>query len=621
MSAAKIIPLQVFTLSITLQAPYLVHGNDAGRYGLHATLLRDHRRRPVLPGTLLAGRIAEVWKAHGSALGGADPYEWLGEPGEDEARQKGRRARLRVADLTLQTIDGEPFDLTKPTHEFDATRVQLDQDTGSVQHGALLAVERVSLPGAELTFEGEWHVRADQGEAETLRKQLLVALQLQTQIGAWRNIGFGRVLGVEVTRVLRQALRDGWCGPGPHPNPPPLGEGARLGAWADGRRRFALTSDDALCLSASTQRGNVFVSVDHVSGGTIKGVLARMLAERHGVKSLAALEDRLPLARCFDRVRVTHALPAKHAGKRPVPLPQSLVSLGDGKIRDAFQHAAPPDTLPGTVAFQTDWKDRDFKTASANQGWGETRSYLRVRTDIDSHGQAKDQALFAYDCRVAEAGTRWLFDIDLSAVPEADRRSVAESLNDLLAEGLAPIGKTDARATVAPCDAGAAWASGAPEALKVGDRVPVLLVSDAVLFPTTVIEVEPPQEVDLVRRYAEQFEALQREIVGADGEPPLRYRHHFATQRLAGGDFLHLRYGQGQPYRPLVLTEAGSVFVFEVVDVQRARVVLDHWQRCGLALPPQVREAHGADWTRHPYLPENGHGEVAVAPQHGFDPL
>ena len=604
-SRSNTIPLQVFTLSITLQAPYLVHGNDAGRYGLHATLLRDHRRRPVLPGTLLAGRIAEVWKAHGSALGGADPYEWLGEPGEDEARQKGRRARLRVADLTLQTIEGEPFDLTKPTHEFDATRVQLDQDTGSVQHGALLAVEQVSLPGAELTFKGEWRVRADQGEAETLRKQLLVALQLQTQIGAWRNIGFGRVTAVNVTRAEGAVT-------GGRPQP---------AAWANGRRRFALTSDDALCLSASTQRGNVFVSVDHVSGGTIKGVLARMLTERHGVKSLAALEDRLPLARCFDRVRVTHALPAKHAGKRPVPLPQSLVSLGDGKIRDAFQHAAPPDTLPGTVAFQTDWKGQDFEAASANQGWGETRHYLRVRTDINSHGQAKDQALFAYDCRVAEAGTRWLFDIDLSAVPEADRRSVAESLDDLLAEGLAPIGKTDARAEVTPCDAGAVWASGAPKALKAGDRVPVLLVSDAVLFPTTVIEVEPPQEVDLVRRYAEQFEALQREIVGADGEPPLRYRHHFATQRLAGGDFLHLRYGQGKPYRPLVLTEAGSVFVFEVVDVQRARAVLDHWQRCGLALPPQVREVHGADWTRHPYLPENGHGEVAVAPQHGFAPL
>ena len=605
MSADGIRPMQVFTLSITLEAPYLVHGNDAGRYGLHATLLRDHRRRPVLPGTLLAGRITEVWKAHGTDLGGADPYHWFGRPGPNEAIEEGRRSRLRVADLTLQAIDGEPFDLKKPTHEFDATRVQLDQDTGSVQHGALLAVEQVSLPGAELTFSGKWHVRADNGEAETLRKQLLVALQLQTQLGAWRNIGFGRVIKVDVTRTAEGGVTR-W---------PP-----QPGAWANGRRRFALTSDDALCLSASTQRGNVFVSVDHVSGGTIKGVLARMLAERHGVKSLDEL-PRLALARHFDRVRVTHALPANSDGGRPVPLPQSLVSLDDGKIRDAFRHAAPPDTPPGTVAFQTDWKGRDFKTASADQGWGETLPYLRVRTDINGEGQAKDGALFAYDCRVAEAGTRWLFDIDLSAVCERDRGSVAQSLDDLLAEGLAPIGKTDARATVEPCDAGTTWTSGAPKDLKVNDLVPVLLVSDAVLFPTTAIEVEPPAEVDLVKWYGQSFDALQREIVGEGSPLPLAYGHHFATQRLAGGDYLHRRYSQGQAYRPLVLTEVGSVFVFKVVDVAEARRVLDHWQQRGLALPPEVRKVHGADWKRHPYLPENGHGEVAVAPRHGFDPL
>lgn len=70
--------LHRFTLTVTLQAPYLVHGNDPGRHGLHATLLRDHRRRPVLPGTLLAGRIAEVWTAHGQELGGADADLWFG---------------------------------------------------------------------------------------------------------------------------------------------------------------------------------------------------------------------------------------------------------------------------------------------------------------------------------------------------------------------------------------------------------------------------------------------------------------------------------------------------------------------------------------------------------------
>ncbi|KDB50825.1 hypothetical protein X805_35690 [Sphaerotilus natans subsp. natans DSM 6575] len=606
------IPLQTFALSITLQAPYLVHGNDAGRYGLHATLLRNHRRIPVLPGTLLAGRIAEVWTAHGKALGDADADRWFGTPGITIASGVGQRARLRVSDLVLTTVGGKPFDPTAATHEFDASRVQIDDTTGSVQHGALLMVEQVCLPGASLTFQGEWSVRADDRQAETLRRQLQVALQMQTQLGAWRNIGFGRVQAVEVKRKASDGVTR-WP--------------VQREAWAGGRRRFALTSDDALCLSASTQRGNVFVSVDHVSGGTIKGVLARMLSERYGVKSLDALPAQ-KLACHFDKVRVTHALPAAHDSGRPVPLPQSLVSLGGGQIRDAFRHEAPPDMLSGAVAFQTDWKTADFETAGARQGKGRSESYLRVRTDINGEGQAKDGALFAYDCRVSardEQGhplTRWLFDIDLGAVPEQDRGSVAQSLDDMLAEGLAPLGKTDARMEVQPCDDGAVWPSGPAQGLKKGDKVPVLLVTDALLFPTT--EIEPPAVVDLVTIYTTQFEALQREIVGAAAaDVPLRYSHHFATQRLAGGRFLHERYRErkDQPYRPLVLTEAGSVFVFEVVEPDGARRVLEAWQRHGLKLPPEVQQCHGADWTRHPYLPENGHGEVAVHPQHGFQPL
>ena len=33
--------------------------------------------------------------------------------------------------------------------------------------------------------------------------------------------------GCAILLVLRQAWIDGWCDPSPHPNPPPLGEGAR----------------------------------------------------------------------------------------------------------------------------------------------------------------------------------------------------------------------------------------------------------------------------------------------------------------------------------------------------------------------------------------------------------
>jgi hypothetical protein len=623
--------LHRFTLTVTLQAPYLVHGNDPGRHGLHATLLRDHRRHPVLPGTLLAGRIAEVWTAHGQELGGANADLWFGRGGFDTST----RARLRVADLVLKDIAGAPFDPMAPTHDFDASRVRIDQDTGSVERGALLMVEQVSLPGAPLRFEGDWHAWATPDEAERLRRQLLAALLVQTQLGAWRGVGFGRVLGVTVACAAAGASADG--------------VGSRVRGNDEVVRRYALTTADALCLSASTQRGNVFESVDHVSGGTLKGMLARMLCERHGVAALSDIRSGSgsALARLFDKVRITHALPAKHDGKRPLPLPQSLVRLdGLGQrdpgappdLRDACAHRGLPAVLSGTLAFQTDWKEEDFKAATTTQGWGETGTHLRVRTDIDETGRAKQGQLFAYECRVAPLDddgqplTRWLFDIDLSGLPAAERAPVWRELDTLFALGLSPLGKTDARAAVAPCAVEAAWKSGPPAALKVGQRVPVLLVSDALLFATDRIEDTPsggettPADIDLHQLYCESFESLQSALklsptAATAHRAPLAFSHHFATQRLAGGPYLHGRYGGTRPYRPLVLTEAGSVFVFEVVDPDAARQVLAHWQAHGLALPTEVADAHGGAWTDHPYLPENGFGEVAVQPQHGFAAL
>ncbi len=50
-------------LKLTLKAPYLVHGNEPGRFGLDATLMRDHNGNLILPGTLIAGRLRDAWAA------------------------------------------------------------------------------------------------------------------------------------------------------------------------------------------------------------------------------------------------------------------------------------------------------------------------------------------------------------------------------------------------------------------------------------------------------------------------------------------------------------------------------------------------------------------------------
>lgn len=615
--------LHELKLSLTLQSPYLVHGNDPGRYGLHATLLTDPRGVPVLPGTLVAGRIAEAWTAHGQELGGADADDWFGRGGYG-LHDGGQRARLQVADLRLRSVDGQPFDARAPRHDLDMARVQIDPDSGSVRPAHLLMVEQVAPAGAELRFEGLWHTWADEQEVQRLALQLRAALLLQTQLGAWRSVGFGRLLAVDVQARPRRPAVGLAAGRAPAQPTPRT------------RRRWQLCSTEPLCVASRSRRGNVFESGEVIPGAALLGAIATTLCQRAGAATVDALRETSALARHFNALRCTHALPAESGGARPVPLPQSLV-LHAGQCFDAWRHASAPRVdaaghAYGPIAFQTDWKDAQREPLTEQQGWGTTQTYLRVRTDVDAAGQAKTAGLFAYQCRVAPLDaqgrpqTRWLFDLDLAAIPPADHAAVWAELEQLLACGLAPLGKTDARVDVAALaddepGCGPVWPERDPRALQAGQALPLLLVSDALLFPVGAVAESPL--VDLLAVYRQAFEALQQAL----GHPgALQLSHFFATQRLAGGDWLMGRRPEGRSpapgYRPLLLTEAGSVFVFTIgADAAAAQLVLAHWQAHGLALPPAVAAAHGATWRDHPYLPGNGYGEIALAPQHGLPPL
>lgn len=592
-------PLQRIEIAVTLESPYLVHGNDPGRYGLDATLLLDHRGRPVLPGTLLAGRIVETWH---NMPGNAEADRWFGIGGVNGAGQAGQRARIATDDLVLTQIDGQPAVL----QPHDIARIRQDDDTGAVESGALLIVEQIAAPGARLTFEGAWHCWADEDEMASLIPQLRMALLLQTQLGAYRNVGFGRLRGCTV------AAR-------PSPGTP-----LRLDPNAE-RQRFALRGDAPLCVGSLSRRGNVFESSDVVSGAAILGAIARMLAARHGEAEMDNKDN--PLAKHFSLLRCTHALPANLGGARPIPLPQSLVMLAkpgkkeEKECKDAFRHKTPPVGLVAAPAFQTDWKAADYKEAAANQGWGETRRHLRVRTDIDGQGKAKEGALFAYECVAAPLDadgnpqTEWLFDLDLADVPQTERSAVRQALAELLGHGLFPLGKTDARVAVHPVAAGNVWNT-ATAPLLAGQMVPVALVSDALLFTTDAIADRA--DIDLAGLYRAAFDDLISQC-GTSGA--LTLSHHFATQHLAGGGYMQRRFRKDKPYQPWVLTEAGSVFVFEVRDPAQAGKVFQSWQAHGLPLPDSVKKACGATWQDHPYLPQNGYGEVAVNPQHPIPEL
>lgn len=601
--------LQHIALCITLEAPYLVHGNDPGRLGLDATLLLDHLGQPILPGTLLAGRIAEIWKTYGGTLGNADPDTWFGKP---DATGQQHRARLIVSDLVLIPPQDPSNEKTKPTSSLEIARIQVDEATDSVQQGHLLLIEQISQPGARLEFKGCWQVWATPEEAPLLTQQIRAALLAQTQLGAYRGIGFGRMRDCSV--VVQQAV-----------DATPLA----LTLPSDTQRiRLGLSFNTPICVNTRSRGGNVFTSGDTLPGNTILGALAQTLLHQHACQRLEDIKDS-PLAQHFSALRCTHALPSAPAGGRPMPLPQSLVDV-DKELLDAFEHASPP-TLASAPAFQTDWKDAAFTQAGEHQGWKKVHRHLRVRTALKDgkaevemkDGKVVNGKLFAYDCvydpsQNGQPSVQWQFDLDLQAVPKADQTQLLQELSKLLGSGLAPIGKTDARAQVQQLSTPQeVWPSNF-SGLATGSLVQVVLVSDALLFPTDVIADQP--NIDLTQIYREAFADMARQAELSDA---ITLSHIFATQRLSGGNFLQRRYldSKAKGYQPLVLTEAGSVFVFKVAKVADAQKLLMQWHSQGLPLPQAVIDSHGDSWIDHPYIRQNGYGEVAVNPKHPQHPF
>jgi hypothetical protein len=79
------------------------------------------------------------------------------------------------------------------------------------------------------------------------------------------------------------------------------------------------------------------------------------------------------------------------------------------------------------------------------------------------------------------------------------------------------------------------------------------------------------------------------------------------------------RFQSGQAYRPYLLTDAGSVFLFRILDGGKARDCITLWLHNGIEISPAVKKFYRLTdvqpsrlWEHCPYLPENGFGEIAV---------
>ena len=621
-------------ITLTLKGPVLVKSSNPAAFGLDTTVARvaigAEQGKVYIPGTLLKGKLAESL----AQLAMIDPRlerlnrDWLGvhsdQPGSNNDPYRGR---LMIDDLIAITSE------EKSSTDGVRTRIKINEALGSVDEKMLQVTEMPFAPGLSVEFKGQARFFADEDKALEVERFVRTGLHWLTQVGADRSVGFGRLKRVCVKRIAGRKAES------------TLPKGVAPVALD-----IVIRPLGPLCISKHKIGGNLFESEMFIPGNVLKGALAETWAALAGGRlnnGVAGLDDskRSALKNNFENLRFRHAFPALAVPERqrPQAVPHSVVKAKHGKqsvIRDVAAQGDPAVFVfkdnPNTdcliaPAFRTDWKATDFEKVDPHFGWAHPAKELRVRTAIDSKKRRADKGnpdtgvepegkLFAWEMvhPFTSKGKKvvWHSRVDLCGVNEADLADVAEQLAELLSV-LSFVSKTKA-----PCEVAiksvlpvSNTVHDMPETVAIVLQTPALLCDPRFQYLTGGTQKSGTLSFDnLHQHYAAVWESKEF------AEGALTLKHFFASQSLAGGDYLHRRFRKDKAYNPWLLTDAGSVFVFQVTNTAKARTVIDKWVERGLPLPKWAETVWGCDWKTNPYLRENGFGEIAVHSPHKETP-
>jgi hypothetical protein len=580
-------------VTLELLGPVLTRSTAIGAFGLDAPAARLPDGTLYIPGSLVIGRLRDAFRGfakidqrYANALD-----TWFGQ---DEDKETGlpRRRRVFIGDLKFVTLGR---DATRP-------RVAIDPISESVLEGALQVLEAPFAIRESAVCTGEIRLLGRPDEIPAFWPLLEKALQWITQLGGLRTVGYGSVqracLGTDIQPTVRPAP-----------------------AIAD-RLQLVLDVCDPLCVGETRNDPNTYTSSDVVPGGAIKGTLASLiLADRSAGPETAVEEaDTSALGNNFSRLRFTHAFPVSRpaAGNptlsRPSRIPWSWASapeisrqgdaLKNEVLYDAARAANPAAAylVAGKAPkFSPDWKGQIWAKAANRVGWSSPETDLRIRTAIDERFRsAKANRLFAIECRVT-SDHLWVGEVDLADVPAEERAAVVQELDRHLKHGLVGLGRVGSDARVHLMSAAVIQA---PETDEDG-RVTLVLQSSALLR-------DPAALGDVTDAYRTSFAQL------APG-CGLQLGAIFVRERLSGADFMATRFfDKRRPYRPYLLTDAGSTFVFHVDPGLRktALEMVADWERRGLDIPAATLAAYDLQnvdplWRVCPFVRQNGYGEVA----------
>ena len=560
----------VFKTEIIVKSPVLCSGLVPAGRGIDISHIRDELGYPILPHDHMKGLIKSCLNRQKKESDEIDL-------GQESSGLEPNRSDLNATDFTLKEVKDKNENWIEFNPDENSylvnTRIEINDETGTTQEGAMFFTEMIAPAGQPLKFEGDFIIYSSM-DKETLKTNFKDALQNLYAVGANRSIDFGEVLCRKITSVTEKENlpTDGMY----------LNETNEL--------TYQFTSDRPLMVDSDRLEENVFYSSAVVPGGAIKGMIANELIRRGLVKK----ETDNALA----KIKISHAFPINEDGiLNELPCPFSFVKANN--FHDIFSSEVQGHLIEEQVPkYQLDWKNSDFEAAREVLK-GIQKDFNRVqRTRIaidESTATAEDTKLFVYQSYPAYRSDKkkqtWQFTINYE---NCENDEEVNTILSTLSGDLDRLGKTDAIISI----------NEAPQKLlpyqdenasisNLNNTVSLTLITPTLILSDGRIDTH------------ESYENYWQKTLGH----PVKVEC-FARETLIGG-YVGQRFNPGdEKYRAWILTQPGSSFKISNLNGDSVEK-LNKYKRTGLPLPDWATDF---TWKNCPFVPENGYGEFVNQP-------